>query len=96
MAGVGGEDGEIAGPVHVSDDLEGRVLEVNTEWDFVILDLGRNQVEENMEMLIARDDRLVAKVQISKVMGNISIGEVVPEIKVDEIKEDDRVILPQE
>ncbi len=82
------------GPVEMSQNLEGKVVQVNKEWNFVILDLGRNRIRENVKMLVARNDDLIARVEISKVMRNISIAEVLPEGEAGQVKVGDRVILP--
>lgn len=86
------------GETELLDDpmnLEGHVLEVNREWNFVILDLGRKeQVTDDMQLLVARAEKLVARLQISKVLGTISIGEVLPAVQTAEVQVGDRVILP--
>ncbi len=90
------DEGEVAVQQvdELPENLIGHVVGVNNEWNFVILDLGRNALEEGREMIVARDENLVAKVQVSKVMRDISIAEVKPEIQTDEIRVGDRVILP--
>jgi len=88
-----GGDGQVA----INPNLEGKVVEVNNDWNFIILDLGRNKVREQMEMLVAREDNLIGKVQISKVLREISIAELLPEIMDqtgEKVKVGDRVILP--
>ncbi len=77
----------------VDPNLKGEVLSVNDEWNYVIIDLGSRQVRENMQMLIARQDRLVAKVNISRVHSKISIGEILPEANTGSVRVGDRVIL---
>jgi len=85
------------GPVVIAPDIEGEVVEVNDEWNFVILNLGREEgVNEEMQMLVARDDELVARLQVSKVLRKISIAEILPEVQTTGIKIGDRVILPDE
>jgi len=79
----------------MAPDIEGKVVEVNRDWNFVILDLGWSRgITEGTEMLVARGDDLVAKVQVSKVLRKISIAEVLPEVNTDHIEVEDRVILP--
>jgi predicted nuclease with TOPRIM domain len=83
------------GTEEIDPNLEGEILEVNPEWNYVILGLGRkDQVQENMKMLVARDDKLIAKLLVSKVMGTVSIAEILPEINTGAVKVGDRVILP--
>lgn len=60
----------------------GRVLEVNPEWDFVVVDLGSNDgAVERGEMLINRDGKLVAKVRLSRVEEKQSVANVMAEWK---------------
>ncbi|NOY80094.1 MAG: hypothetical protein GXP31_03720 [Kiritimatiellaeota bacterium] len=78
-------------------NLEGKVLEVNPDWNYVVLNLGRKKVHENVQLLVARDGRFVAKLRVSKVLRNISIAEVLSEPRmVGDIRKSDRVILPRQ
>lgn len=84
------------GELKQTPELEGKVVQVNKDWNFVILDLGSDEVKEDWEMLVARGDQLIATLHISKVMRDISIGEVMATGRVGDIKKDDRVICPAE
>ncbi|NLF16693.1 MAG: hypothetical protein GX595_05475 [Lentisphaerae bacterium] len=89
-----GFDGEAGA---VDPNLAGEIVDVNNEWNFVVVNLGRvNRVPENLRMLVARDDRLVARLQVSKVFGKVSVAEILPEANIDAVKVGDRVILPKE
>lgn len=89
-----GFDGEAGS---VDPNLAGQVVEVNDQWNFVVLNLGRvNRVPENLKMLVARDDKLVARLQVSKVFGKVSVAEILPEASIAAVKVGDRVILPKE
>ena len=80
----------------VDVNLTGEVLEVNEEWAFVIVSVGRlNNVPENLKMLVARDDKLVAKLLVSKVLSKVCVAEILPEAYADAVKVGDRVILPK-
>lgn len=58
--------------------LEGRILAVNTAWNFVVLSLGdRNGVINNAEMLIKRGSQLIGKVRITSVEPSTSIADIV-------------------
>ena len=92
---VTGKADKAFGESGIDPNIEGKILEVNPKWNYVILGLGRkDQIQENMQMLVARKDKLVAKVLISKVLGTVSIGEIMPEIKVGSVEIGDKVILP--
>lgn len=81
-------------PNRIDPNLTGTILEVNEEWNFVILDLGSRHVREDLELLVARGDRLIAKVVISKVLGKVSVAEILPEVRTATVQAGDRVILP--
>ena len=92
MLGVYPGSGEGVSEVNVN--VEGKVLEFNKDWNYVIIDLGRNKIRENIPMVIARGNRFIAKVRISKVLGKISVAEILPEPRMTgAIKKDDRVIV---
>lgn len=58
--------------------LEGRILAVNTAWNFVVLSLGdRNGVINNAEMLIKRGPQLIGKIRITSVEPSTSIADIV-------------------
>jgi hypothetical protein len=71
----------------------GKVLEVNQQWDFVVLDLGRNEgAVERGELLVSRDGKLVAKLRIAKVEDNQSIANVIADWKQADLKVGDEVL----
>ena len=47
-------------------------------------------------MLVARDDKLVARLQVSKVFGKVSVAEILPRGEHRGGQGRDRVILPKE
>ena len=58
--------------------LEGRILAVNSSWNFVVISLGdRNGVVNNAEMLIKRGSQLIGKVRITSVEPSTSIADIV-------------------
>ena len=59
--------------------LEGKILAVNSSWNFVVLSLGdRNGVVNGAEMLIKRGAQLIGKVRITSVEPSTSIADIVP------------------
>jgi len=71
----------------------GKVLAVDTQWDFVVLDLGRNEgAVERGELLVNRDGKLVAKVRISKVEDAQSVANILPEWKQVDVEVGDQVL----
>ena len=58
--------------------LTGRVLAVNSSWNFVVLSLGdRNGVVNGAEMLVYRGNQLLGKVRITSVEPSTSIADIV-------------------
>ena len=58
--------------------LEGKVLAVNSSWNFVVISLGdRNGVVANSELLINRGGQLIGKVRITSVEPSTSIADIV-------------------
>lgn len=82
--------------VDIDKDLRGEVLQVNPEWGFIVTDLGRKEINQGMELLVARDDGFVARVMITRVLDDISVAEIKPEVVTGTIATGDRLILPKE
>ena len=73
--------------------LVGKVLVTDPKWDFVVLNVGEDQgVLDNGELLVSRDGKLVAKVKITSVQKNQSIGNIEAGSKLGEVLEGDKVI----
>jgi predicted nucleic acid-binding Zn-ribbon protein len=77
-----------------TQNVEGKILSVNTDYNYVILDLGADVVKEGTEMLVARKDELIAKVQVARVLSKISVADILPIASNGTVKTDDRVIMP--
>jgi len=85
-------------PVVMRYGLKGKVIAVDPKWQFVVLDVGRNQgAEERGEMVVSRTGKLVAKVRLTSVDQNRSIANILPEWKQgSDIIEGDQVLYFQE
>ncbi len=71
----------------------GRILVVNSDWNFVVLDIGSEQgLVPNAEMLIHRKDQLVGKVRISSVEKNMSVAEIMTDWARQSVNEGDYVL----
>lgn len=58
--------------------LTGRILAVNSGWNFVVLNLGdRNGVINNAEMLVTRGEQMIGKIRITSVEPSSSIADIV-------------------
>ena len=76
------ELGRFVGPtqkVLMRDGLEGSVQAIDSDWGFVIVNVGeKDGARENGELLVSREGKLVGKLLISSVEDNRSIANVIP------------------
>ncbi len=73
--------------------LTGRILFVNKDWNFVVIDLGSDDgLVSNAEMLIHRKDNLIGKITISGIARKMAIAELQPEWAQAQVKEGDFVV----
>lgn len=80
-------------PVILPAGLKGTVVTVDPKWDFVVIDLGKNDgLLLNGQMLVSRNGKLLAKIRIVNVMDDRAIANVVTGWKLDEIMEGDTVL----
>lgn len=83
----------VAGSPKIPEGTMGRILVVNPDWNFVILDIGSEQgLVANAEMLIHRKDQLIGKVRISTVEKTMSVAEVVSDWTKQAVNEGDYVL----
>ena len=73
--------------------LEGKILDVDYDWNYVVLDLGTNDnLPENLEMTVAREQEYICKVLVTKVYKDYAVAEILPKLKEGNVIEGDRVI----
>ena len=73
--------------------LEGKILEVDYDWNYVVLDLGsKDSLPENLEMTVAREQEYICKVLVTKVYKNYAVAEILPKLKEGNVIQGDRVI----
>lgn len=76
-----------------SISLSGRILAVNPTWNFVILDLGKNdQVVEGLTMVIYRGEKMVGKIKTVTVDAQTSVADVLPGTPATAIEVGDQVV----
>src|SRR6185312_4649071 len=79
--------------VKLPASLVGKILVTDPKWDFVVLNVGEDQgVLDHGELLVSRDGKLVAKIKITSVQKDRSIGNIEPGSKLGEVLEGDKVI----
>lgn len=73
--------------------LKGKVLVADPRYDFVVLDVGEKQgARQNGRLLINRNGKLIAKVQIKSVEADRSVANVMPGWHLGDIMEGDQAL----
>lgn len=82
-----------AAKVELPAGLKGQIIAVDNKWEFVVLDIGSNQgVMEYGELMVNRNGKLVAKVQVTNVQANRSVANVMSDWKQADVQEGDQVL----
>lgn len=75
--------------------LNGRILEINHEYNFVIVNLGKEDgVKRGMIFLVYREKKLLGKVEVEDVFKDMSSCNILPWYEREEIRIDDGVLKP--
>ena len=73
--------------------LSGRILAVNPTWNFVILDLGKNdQVVEDLKMVVYRGDKKIGNIKTATVDAQTSVADILPGTSATAIEVGDQVV----
>jgi hypothetical protein len=73
--------------------LSGSVVDVNYDWNYVIINLGaKDNLPPKLEMIVAREKEYICRVVVSKVYDDYAVAEVLPDLKKGKVLEGDRVI----
>lgn len=91
--GGGGTQGP--GDFELKENLKGHIVQVNSEWNYVILDLGEEDVYESLPLVVSRGEEYIGKVMVSKVAKNICVAEINSKMMKGPIQEGDVVFLPK-
>ncbi len=71
--------------------LEGKVMIVNKEFNFAVINLGsKDKVEVGQEFRVSRDGKYIGDLKVEKVHESMSAAGFIPELK-DLIKENDKI-----
>ncbi len=72
--------------------LQGQVLVVNREYDFIVFNLGKNQgLQVGQEFQVLRGQEVLGRVRVEKVYDELSAAALLPDAKEDAIHEGDVV-----
>jgi seryl-tRNA synthetase len=69
--------------------LEGRVLSVHRDWNFIVLDLGWGEVKIGDTVSILRNSQVLAKARVERVQAEVSAATVLPEWETADIQVND-------
>ncbi len=75
-----------------TNSINGQVLVINRDYDFVVMDLGKNQgLTVGQEFQIVRGSEEIGKVKVEKVYDDLSAAAILPSTREDAIREGDQV-----
>ena len=70
----------------------GQVVVVNREYDFVVMNMGKNHgLSIGQEFQIVRNNQVLGKVKVEKVYDELSAAAILPESQKDNIREGDTI-----
>lgn len=73
--------------------LTGKVVAINPEWNFVVLNVGTEQrLVEGVDLTLYRGNDLIGKVRTVSVDANTAIADILPDWKRGEVQVGDQVI----
>jgi myosin heavy subunit len=74
-------------------ELSGRVLAINKQWNFVVLDVGKDdKLVEGVDLTVYRGESLIGKVRSVAVENNTAIADILPDWTKSEIQVGDKVL----
>ena len=73
--------------------LQGRVISVHPEWNFVVIDLGWDAVKIGDTVSILRNEELLAKAKVERVQEGVSAAAILPEWDAAGVEVNDRAQL---
>jgi myosin heavy subunit len=83
----------VIAPVKAS---EGRVLTIDTETEFAIVNLGENHgIAADKILSIYRGDQYIGDIKVTRVQPEMSAADFIPPLTAQRVHKDDRVILKQ-
>ena len=95
QAGTGAAELEkikvVVGPLGGLNEASGKIIQVNPDWQFVVVDLGWHTVNIGDVLGIYRGDQLIAKMKVERVQEQVAAASILPEYRTAEIAVNDRV-----
>ncbi|MBI4353609.1 MAG: hypothetical protein HY595_00085 [Candidatus Omnitrophica bacterium] len=85
-------DGGVGGSSASSGGTAGQVVVVNREYDFVVMNLGKNHgLSLGQEFQVIRDNQILGRVKVEKIYDELSAAAILPQSKKESIREGDSV-----
>lgn len=77
-------------------ESEGRVLTIDTETEFAIVNLGENHgITADKILSIYRGDKYIGDIKVTRVQPEMSAADFIPPLTVQRVRKDDRVVIKQ-
>ncbi len=85
-------DSGAAGALASPGGTAGQVVVVNREYDFVVMNLGKNHgLALGQEFQVVRDNQILGRVKVEKIYDELSAAAILPQSKKESIREGDSV-----
>ncbi len=82
--------GAVTSAIHTGSN--GQVLVINRDYDFVVVDMGKNQgLSVGQQFKVVRGDDVIGTVKVEKVYDDLSAAAILSDTKADLIREGDQV-----
>lgn len=72
-----------------SAPLQGRVVSVHPDWNFVVVNLGWDAVKIGEQISIMREDQVLAKARVERIQEGVCAATVLPDWKINDVSVDD-------
>ncbi len=69
--------------------LQGRVVSVHPDWNFVVVSLGWDAVKIGEQLSIVREDKVLAKARVERIQEGICAATILPDWKITNVAVDD-------
>ena len=91
-AGAGASGLALPVPTSAVPSMDGQVVVINREFDFIVMNLGRNHgLSVGQEFQVVRGTEILGRVKVEKVYDELSAAALLPESKKSAIREGDAV-----
>ena len=81
----------VVGPLGGLNEASGKIIQVNPDWQFVVVDLGWHAVNIGDVLGVYRGDQLIAKVKVERIQEQVAAASILPEYRTADITVNDRV-----